>query len=118
MNEIKQSEAPQLKLCSDLNSFNYRITFHFCDISTGELIGPRFSTKEHAQEWYQRWLSCFYFGEDRRKSAADRRRQDKRTAFELRAEGRRRADEPVEFEDRVGWMLTDLAKLRRGKADA
>jgi len=107
-----------LKLCSDLNSFNYRVTYRHIDCATDQPIGPSFPNKERAREWYLSWLASQHTGAERRETVVDRRRHDKRTQFELRSEGRRRSDQPIEFEDRVGWMLNDLAKLRRGKADA
>lgn len=106
------NEPQKLKLCSDLNSFSYRIFYQHYDLATNVPVGPTFANKERAAEWYSKWLTAQYYGEERRESTVDRRRHDKRTTFELRSEGRRSADKPVEFEDRVGWMLRDLAKMR------
>lgn len=106
-------EAPKLKLVGDVNSFNFRITFQYVEYETEQPVGPKHPSMQRAQEWYRDWHNSFYEGAERRTSKQDRRKIDQRRQFELRSAGRRKADQEIEFEDRVKWLTRDIQNLKR-----
>ena len=106
-------KAPKLKLIGDVNSFNFRITYQYVEYETELPVGPKHQSMQRAQEWYRDWHNSFYEGEERRKSKQDRRRSEQRRQFELRSAGRRKADQDVEFEDRVRWLMRDISQVAR-----
>jgi len=105
-------EAPKLKLVGDVNSFNFRITYQYVEYETEVPVGPKHPSMQRAQEWYRDWHNGFYEGEERRASKQDRRKSEQRRQFELRSAGRRKADQDVEFEDRVKWLMRDITNLK------
>ena len=84
---------PRLFLTRLMGSRTLRITYQFYD-SDANCVGPKFRLQGNAREWYQRYLSALYSGEERRLACTDRRASVVATDLERRSVRRRFSDRP------------------------
>lgn len=101
----------ELKLCSEVDSSDYRIKLHFEEVQTGQIISPQFATREQASEWYVTWLRAHHMGLECRASKRDRRARSQGMPSGQKSYSRRREDKEFRIEDRVRQLLRDIRSL-------
>lgn len=109
---MPQLEPPELTLVKEIDNVTFRVTLQFYD-AEGHAVGPCFSNRELAHEWYVRANAALYGRPERRATHIDRRWREKptQTAEKRGASGRRHTDRAPELVDNVDKLRSQIKKI-------